>query len=150
MKISIRSIDKRNWEEVVNLEVAESQRGFVASNAYSLAEAAYTENSFPRAIYANNQAVGFAMYESLENDGRKGEYNIYRFMIDKHHQKKGFGRKALKAIIHELSELADCKRIMICYVPDNAIASAFYKSVGFREVGIDESGEMVAEIKVEH
>jgi len=144
--IELRTIDKDNWETVVSLSVNESQKAFVASNAYSLAEAAYTEASIPKAIYANGEAVGFIMYEALEADGLIGEYNIYRFMIDKHHQNKGIGRKALKLAISTISELPDCKKILICYVPNNEVAKAFYESVGFRELGLDESGEMVAVI----
>ena len=77
--------------------------------------------------------------------GKGKEYSIYRFMIDKHHQRKGYGRAAIERAIAEIEKDARAKRITVCYVPDNPVTKGFYESLGFEEVGLDEDGEMIAE-----
>jgi diamine N-acetyltransferase len=148
MKVSIKPVDENNWEEIVALKISPEQIGFVATNVYSLADAAYGKASVPLGIFNNDEAVGFVMYESLAYEGKPGEYSIFRFMIDEKHQNKGYGRLALKETISQITTFPDCNRITICYLPSNAVAKSFYESVGFTEFGIDDSGEMLAEIKI--
>ncbi|WP_298773003.1 GNAT family N-acetyltransferase [uncultured Shewanella sp.] len=148
MEISIKPVDKNNWKDIAELKVSDSQTEFVASNLYSFAEAAYEESSVPLGIFHGNEAVGFIMYESLAYKDKIGEYSIFRFMISEKHQNKGFGRIALQKTISKISTFSDCRRITICYMPNNSVAKSFYKSVGFSELGIDESGEILAEIRI--
>ena len=145
-KVTLRDVTADNWEEVVDLKVSKEQKGFVTSNAYSLAESKFDPYVRPRAIYAGRRVVGFLMYETLESEGRPHEYSIYRLMIDKRQQGKGYGRRALERAIDEIKQDAQAKRITICYEPENAVSEQFYRSVGFREVGLDEDGEIIAEI----
>ena len=147
VEIIIRDVDKSNWEDVTDLELEATQEAFVASNAYSLAEAAYEEFCTPKAIYYGELLIGFSMYESLESENLPNEYMICRLMIDKDFQKKGYGRAALKKIISIISNIRDCEKIKICYDPKNPVAKRFYSSFGFVEVGI-EDGEIIAEIDV--
>jgi len=144
-EIEIAEVDKNNWEDVVDLQLEQDQEPFVASNAYSLAEAAYDEDCFPRAVYAGTSAVGFVMFASMASAGFAGEYMICRLMIDREHQRKGYGRQALDKTIALISGLPGSTRIKICYKPDNPVAKDFYASFGFVETGLDEEGEMIAE-----
>ena len=60
--VQLREITKDNLDDVVKLEVSESQEGFVASTTYALAQAwVYKETAFPFAIYADDVLVGFIM-----------------------------------------------------------------------------------------
>lgn len=148
MKRAIRlaSIDKSNWESVVELELEKAQENFVASNAYSLAEAAYDSDCAPLAIYADDEIVGFVMYASLASEGQAGTYMICRLMVDRAHQKKGYGRQALELTIAHISSKPGSRTIKICYHPQNPVAKDFYASFGFVEAGLDEEGEMIAEM----
>ena len=148
MQIDIRDIDKTNWDDITDLEVEESQQDYVASNAYSLAEAAYEELCVPKAIYVGETLIGFAMYESLQPEQLPNEYMICRLMVDKAFQRKGFGRRALTEIISIISSIPECEKIKICYDPKNPVAKGFYSSFGFVEVDI-EDGEVIAEIEVQ-
>jgi diamine N-acetyltransferase len=148
MEIPIKPVGKNNWEDISELKVSDSQTEFVASNVYSLAEAAYEESGVPLGIFNGKEAVGFIMYESLAYEDKAGDYSIFRFMIGEKHQNKGYGRIALQKTISKISSLPDCKRITICYMPNNSVAKKFYESVGFSEVGLHESGEILAEIKI--
>lgn len=147
-KISLRDVTADNWEAVVDLELTDEQEDYVASNAYSLAESKFNSYAHPMAIYAGRKIVGFVMYETLHEDGEPETYSVYRFMIDRRHQSKGYGRQAMEIVLRTISRKSDCRRIAICYLPDNKNAKAFYASLGFCEIGIDEHGEMVAEIRI--
>ncbi len=146
-KLRLREVDAANWEEVVDLELEDEQEDYVASNAYSLAESKFNGYAVPLAIYAGKRVVGFLMYETLHEEDEPETYSIYRFMIDRRWQGKGYGRRALEQILKDIGQKSDCRRITICYVPNNKTAKEFYASLGFEEVGIDDDGEMIAEIR---
>lgn len=148
-KISLREVNAENWEEVVDLELEDEQEDYVASNAYSLAESKFNSYAVPLAIYAGKKVVGFLMYETLHEEGEPQTYSIYRLMIDRRWQGKGYGRRALELTLKDIGRKPDCRRITICYVPDNKTAKEFYRSLGFEEVGIDDDGEMIAEVLVQ-
>ena len=83
MKLSLRTINKDNVNAVLRLKVQKNQEQFVAGNSYSIAQGTYNDLSWMRAIYADDQPVGFVM---LELDPVKAEYYLWRYMIDKMHQ----------------------------------------------------------------
>lgn len=143
--IKLKPVTRRNWEAVVDLELAPEQRELVASNAYSLAESKFDPAAQPRAIYAGPRVVGFLMYEFSR---AKKKAFIYRFMIDRKHQGKGYGQAALSAAIKEIGKVPGVTKVSICYMAGNRAAKTFYAGVGFREVGRDADGEVIAELKL--
>lgn len=145
--IHLEDVTADNWEEVVDLELADDQEDLVADNAYSLAESKFNPNAVTRAIYAGKKLIGFAMYEPMIDDDRPHDYLIYRFMIDESQQGKGYGRASLMAIIEEIRRDPACQRIVISYMPENKTARKFYASLGFVEVGRDEDDEIIAELR---
>lgn len=145
MTITLRPITQENFEAVVSLNLLEHQRDFLASNSYSIAEASLFLFLVTRAVYAGELPVGFMMYACPEpGEEPPGEYGIWRFMVDADHQGKGYGRQALALLLAEIRARGDVRRIFISYVPGNQQAQAFYASFGFREMEVDEQGEMVA------
>jgi diamine N-acetyltransferase len=144
--VTLREITAENWEEIAELEVSEDQEDLVADNTYSLAESKFTPQAVTRAVYAGQKPVGFIMYEPMIEDDRPHDYLIYRFMIDRRHQGKGYGRKALEQALSEIRSNPDWERIVICYMTNNDAARKFYASLGFKETILDEDGEMIAEI----
>lgn len=145
-EVRLKDVTADNWEAVVDLELRDGQEDLVASNAYSLAESKFNPFARPRAIYSGRRIIGFLMYESLEAEGKPHEAAIYRFMIDKNHQGKGYGRAALEKTLDEIRQMPQIRKVSICYMPDNPVAKRFYESFGFVEVGRDEDGEMIAEL----
>lgn len=63
MSINFREIDKTNYNECIMLKVGDHQIHYVASNAFSLAQAAYEEELYPLGIYNYNEMVGFLLYD---------------------------------------------------------------------------------------
>ena len=61
--VSLREITAQTVGPVMRLSVAESQKGFVATNAVSLAQALFAPEAWYRAIYSGEELVGFVMLE---------------------------------------------------------------------------------------
>jgi diamine N-acetyltransferase len=144
--IRLEDVTARNWRAVARLRLAPEQEDLVASNLYSIAQSKFDPDARPRAIYAGRDLVGFLMYDVGETEGKTREASIYRFMIDRKHQGKGFGRAALAQALAEIKAISGIAKVSIGYMPENAVAKAFYASLGFAEVGKDEDGEIIAEL----
>lgn len=129
--------------QLTALELAPGQMHFVASNADSLDEARLDDDARPRVVIAQDHVVGFLMYEAPLDDD---EARIYRFMIDRAHQGKGYGKAALRAVLEEIRRLGHISHVSICYEPENAAARNLYRAAGFIEEGLDEDGEMIADL----
>lgn len=137
LNISLRKVDRHNYEAICDLEVTPEQEDYVACNMWSLVEAAYNEGYVCRGIYQDEEPVGFIMYV-LESSTKA---SIWRFMVDQQFQNKGIGRIALNLAIDEIKHIPNLREIEICYQPDNPVAAPFYQSFGFKEVGMDEDGD---------
>lgn len=147
--VELRDVTADNREAVVALELAPEQEDLVADNAYSLRESRRDPDSHPRAVYAGARVVGFLMYEIIRRKKKPYEASIYRFMIDRKHQGKGYGRAALGKALDEIKAIPDVKKITISYMPENPVAKPFYASFGFVEVARDEDGEVIAELDLQ-
>jgi len=145
LNVHLKRLNKDNWEDCAQLTVEESQQKFVASNIYSIAEVQFLENFEAYAVYDSDQMVGFTMFGLDEDDYN---YWIYRLMVDKRFQGKGYGKAALQQTIHYLRQKPDCENIMVGYHPENIVVANLYKRFGFKEKGIAPSGEMVACLKM--
>ena len=131
--VELRGITKENYEECLQLDIAESQKDFVSSTVHSLAQAwVYYDTAFPFAIYANNTMVGFIMLGYYEAEGY---YTLWKFMFDEKYQNKGYGKKAVRLGIDYLVNRFNVKEIYTAYYATNRIARNLYASIGFRETG---------------
>lgn len=145
MEVTLAAVTKENYEAVCDLDVSAEQEDYVACNMWSLVESFYNDGHTTRAIYLGKEPVGFFMWVK-ESDSL---ISIWRFMIDKKHQQKGIGRKALNLALDEIKQTPDISKIEICYNPSNPVAKDFYASFGFTEVGMDDDDEdMIAVIEL--
>ena len=136
--ITLQKVTKENLDDVLSLTVDESQKTFVSSNAESLAQAyVYSETAYPFAVYDDETVVGFIMMGYYE---AKEYYTLWKFMIDKRHQNKGYGRKALELGIQFIKDKFDAKEVYTGVVPGNDVAKNLYKSIGFKDTGLIELG----------
>ena len=106
--IHLEPIDAKNVWDVLDLKLRKEQKNFVASNEISIVQA-YTAqgtgcSAFPFAICRDKdrKPVGFlmigfneaALYELDDEEppaSLKGNYSIWRLMIDKKYQNRGYG-----------------------------------------------------------
>ena len=144
--VKLKDVTAANWRAVSALELDATQKDLVASSVYSIAESKFDTDARPRAVYAGRRIVGFLMYEVRQTKSKPHEVSIYRFMIDRRHQGKGYGRAALGKALDEIRAIPQVTKISISYMLENPVAKPFYSSFGFVEVGKDEDGEMIAEL----
>lgn len=156
--VVLRPVSGDNWQAVVQLALAPGQEEFVASNVYSLAQAAYRPELVPLAIYAigNTDApattaaetlVGFAMYSRLPDE--QGRHWIFRVMVDQSQQGKGYGRAAMLLLLERMqATISALRTITLDFHERNHVAEALYESLGFVKSGEVEEHEVVASLPV--
>ena len=147
MKIELIPVSDENREGVLALSVGEDQP-FVAPNDVSLrqAEEANAEHpgvARPFGIYADGKLVGFCMFSfDPEAEDPEDRYYLWRFMIDKSEQGKGYGQAALGEIIRYFRENG-ADRLYLSTEPENERGLHVYHKAGFRETGVIGDGEAV-------
>ena len=136
--IILREITRENIDEVLALNVDDNQKSYVSTNAESLAQAyVYSDTAYPFAVYDDDIIVGFIMMGYYE---AKEYYTLWKLMIDKRYQNRGYGKEALKLGIRFLRERFEVSEIYTGVVPENITAKNLYKSGGFKETGLIELG----------
>ncbi|MBR0137334.1 MAG: GNAT family N-acetyltransferase [Erysipelotrichaceae bacterium] len=164
MNVSLREVNYDNFDDLIDLKLNDDQKKFVASNIYSLAEAYAARASkgyaMPFGIYLDDTPIGFLMlgyYPDLEyvkyvfgdDDDIPyfivRSYLIWRFMIDKDYQHKGYGRKALQLALDYIKTFP-CGEAEYCwldYEPENEVARELYRSFGFEEQEMPEGWDEI-------
>ena len=137
--ISLRPIAEKNVLPVIKLNVTDEQQDLVAPNSVSIAQAAHTTNRWERAIYADEEPVGYVL---LSEDREKPRYYLWRYMIDQRYQGMGFGRTAMEQVIDYVRTLPNASEMFLSYVPGDHGPRAFYASLGFEDTGVEHDGEM--------
>ena len=144
-EVTLREITADTVRAVCRLEVAPEQRGFVAPNAVSIAQAHFEPKAWFRAIYAGEEPVGFVM---LSVDTETPAYYLWRFMVAAEHQGKGYGRRALDLVVEWLRDLPGATELLSSYVRGDAGPRDFYLGYGFEETGDVEEGEHVIRLEL--
>ena len=148
--VTLREITAGTVRSVIALAVAESQKGFVAPNAVSLAQALFAPEAWYRAIYFQEELVGFVMLadESLLSPlPEPPKVGVWRFMIDAKFQGRGYGRAALLKVIEHVRAKCVFDRLELSYVPGPGCPEPFYAALGFRPTGRMDESEVVLELR---
>ncbi len=161
--VHLEKVTYKNEEEIIGMDINESQYPFVADNMESLADAYIAITSgeayaYPFAIYDDDTPVGFLMlgYNEAALEGPeapeslRNNYSLWRLMIDKRYQGKGFGREAVRLAL-EFIRTWPSGRSEACvtsYNPENEVAKKLYASFGFVENGDIVDDEIVAVLKL--
>ena len=145
-QVSLREITAETVRAVIKLSVAESQKGFVAPNAVSLAQALFAPEAWYRGIYKEDELVGFVMLadESLKTPALESpEIGVWRFMVDERFQGQGIGHAALLLVIEHARSKGIFKKVELSFVPGPGCPEPFYLGVGFQHTGKVDDGEVV-------
>ena len=164
--IRLEKIDAKNIWDVIELKVTKTQKNFVASNDASILQAYTTAgtacSAFPFAICNDKRPVGFLMigyneaamydiYGDMEAPRvARNNYSIWRLMIDKKYQNRGYGREAIRLAL-DFIRTWPCGKAEFCflsYEPENEVAARLYRSMGFAENGEMDGDEIVAVMKL--
>lgn len=139
--IHIEPVNEKTFKRVLDMKLPPEQDKFVAPNIVSLAQAwLYYDEARPFAVLDGDEVVGFIMLDWDEDERTAG---IWRFMIAHEHQGKGYGRKAMEAAMQLVKDTGRFDMMHLDFVPGNDAARALYYSLGFRENGDIEDGEIV-------
>ena len=140
--IHLVDIDPGNWR--LKLEVAESQKHYVANSSVMLARAyAYRyQRSRAFVIYDDETPVGMGMYHDCpELDA----FDLSQLFIDERYQGRGYGRTATKKVLDAMKQDGEYSKVVLCYIEGNDAARKLYENFGFVEIDRDEE-EIIMEL----
>lgn len=138
--INFRAITEENFDAIVSMKRPDNEH-FVASNAYSLAQAWLYRDAgdvFPFAIYDDDEPVGFMM---LDDGSDEKCLVIWRIMFPEEHCSKGYGTAAIREVIRLAKDSSKYDFIILGCAPENHIAERVYRKVGFERTGVFSHGE---------
>ena len=124
--LHLEKVNGNNVWDILKLTVSKSQKNFVATNEISIIEAytAITGNghAFPFGIYDEDKPVGFLMigfdvddYWTDAPEIAKGNYNLWRLMIDKAYQNRGYGKEAVSLALEFIKSMPCGERNTVGY-----------------------------------
>jgi diamine N-acetyltransferase len=146
IKVRLEPVTIENWKACIALELAQDQKNFLPSNLYSIAEAQFYEHARSRVICdEHEQVVGYALFG---RDIFTNKWKVFRLMIDKSHQGRGYGEYAMREIIAQISKERDGNELLICYQDANQVARRLYAKLGFIEQEIDVEGKVTARLRL--
>jgi len=139
-----------NERKVARLKTHKSQEAFVAPVLASYADALFPEivdgspvSPILRAIEADGEVVGFVMV--ADTTVAHPEPFLWRFLIDRMHQRRGIGSMALNAVVAERSAAGD-STLVTSWQEGRGTPAPFYRSHGFVETGREIDGETEARL----
>ena len=135
--IRLELINKDNFDQVLDLEVAPKDQRRVASVEYSLAQAWLyrdSEDLFPYAVKSGQLTVGFLLlsYQPMENS-----YYIWRLLIDQKYQNQRFGKEVIQQVLQRARDDQQCHKVTVNYVIGNHKMRYILEKFGFQPVGLD-------------
>ncbi len=139
--VLLRDITAENWREALTLSLDPAQLPFVSDTACPVALAlakAYIRPGgltvTPFGIYAGCTMVGF--FALAYEPGSANRYLLMHFLIDRRHQRRGYGLGALQALVVLLHDrFPDCVSLDLTVHPDNHPAQVLYTRFGFEDTG---------------
>ena len=138
--INFKEIDKDNFKAVINMEVNDDQKGFMENNLYSIAECTFEKDFVAKAVYDDDEPVGFVLYYFVKDD--PDYVFLHRFMINKNQQGKKLGRAALNVAVNMFKEeFPSIACVELMHYPDNLKAEYLYESLGFKPTGENRESE---------
>jgi diamine N-acetyltransferase len=140
MTVQLREITDANRNAVLALRVAPNQEHLADGVGPALAEAAADPTAHPwyRAVYADDEPVGFVM---LADDVPPGHpllpyrYYLWRLLIDARHQRRGHGHATLDAIVAYLHTRPGAHTLVTSVAPAPTGPLGFYLNYGFTDTG---------------
>jgi diamine N-acetyltransferase len=146
--VSLREITDENRHAVLAVTVTPDQKRFVGTVAGALTDAQEIPQGKPwyRAIYADDQTVGFVMISwnvTPEPPRIIGPWFLWKLLIDEGHQRRGYGREAIR-LVADIVRANGAAELLTSCVPGDDGPEPFYRRLGFTPTGeLDENGEVI-------
>mgnify|MGYP001807942221 CR=1 FL=1 len=129
--IVLSDVTAATVRSICALEPSVNQKGYVAPNAVSIAQAYFEPSARFKAVCVGETPIGFVMWRPR---CAPDVANLWRFMIDHRHQGKGYGMAALMLLCRDL-RTSGFRTLETSVVLGHASPLEFYRALGFRETG---------------
>lgn len=152
--IQLKEITKDNLFKVIDLwdTLDSDQKTCVAPNVVSIAQAYVNlDVAWPRAIYANEDLIGFVMLSLKDLDIKEDDqpsYFLWRFMISKPYQNQGFGKQVLD-LIYKKCIKDDVKFLYTSCDMKTSMPYQFYINYGFIDTHEMDDDEEILKIPID-
>jgi len=145
--IELREVDEVVREELVRKVVmTDDQLRFVSDVEESIQEAAEVPEANPwyRGVYDDGVPVGFVMiaWDVPPTDGLIGPWFLWKLLIDRDHQRRGYGQAVLDLIVQIVRENGGTE-LFTFYTDRPGGPGPFYARLGFVPTG-EHQGEVLA------
>lgn len=149
MTVELREVTKDTVSSVCKLDAGDGGKQ-VAPNAVSIAQAYFSPEAWFRAIHAGDELVGFVMLydHTLAEAPEEPEFFLWRLMIDRRHQGKGYGHLAVERLVEHVRARPGAERLLVSHVQGAERLSCFYQSLGFRYTGKEDEGELIMALEL--
>ena len=159
--LEARPVDRETVTDLIRLRVREDQMDLIASNAATIAQAAYEPHAWLRGLWVGKTPVGLiamvdfgaeaaeaaASRASQEQTGADAEppwpenaAYLWRLMIDAKHQGRGYGRAAIEMAFAQARRWG--RETFCLHVADHEeSALPFYRRYGLAPTGRIDDGE---------
>ncbi len=144
-----REVTRETLLPLIKLKVAPDQEKLVASNAVTIAQAAYEPQSVVFGLWDGDEAVGLLAMINLPRhpDGLKpGDVPdaayLWRLLISAEHQGKGYGRAAIE-MAKQIARDWGYSKLAASVVDAPNSNMGFYEALGFRQTGDVVEDELV-------
>jgi RimJ/RimL family protein N-acetyltransferase len=149
--VELVEVTHQNLREVSALQTHRFQRRFVAPMERNLAQALVPEivkdgvAAVPwyRAVVADGEVVGFVMYSDVSPV--EPYPFLWRFLIDRMHQRRGVGTRAIEAVIEHVRSEGH-RALGVSWVDAPGGPRPFYERLGFVPTGELDGDEIVARL----
>ena len=145
--VTLQEVIRENWAACAVLSIHDHQRGYVASNLFTIAESKFEQHYQLRAILSGERVVGMLAYCHEDDPEDLDLYWIFRLLIGKDYQRQGYAAQAMRLALEEI-RLSGATRVRTMHKPNNAAASALYTGLGFKPIGIHDDGDTLLEISL--
>ena len=149
MTVHLREVTRETVIAVCKLDAGDDRK-HVAPNSVSIAQAHFQGEAWFRAVYEDEQLVGFVMlYDpTLTEQPDEPDFFLWRLMIDMAHQGMGYGQAAVEALVEHVRTRPGGRRLLVSHVKGADRLPRFYRSLDFAYTGDEADGELVMERKL--
>ena len=133
--IELIEINAQNYPEAARLSVSDEQQRFL-DTAQGILARGYVyrgDNARVLGIAADGRLVGLLLCRDLDEE--PACYDLQQFMVDRRHQRRGYGAAALRLLLALLARERQFENVEVCVDRDNAPALGLFTAAGFVDTG---------------
>lgn len=149
--IHFKKVSMKDCSQIIEMQLLESQEEyvmpFVDSLAQSYSDLFEEEVTLTYALCQGDKPVGLVEicygkggeFPDLKD---KPVYELFRLLVDRNYQKKGYGTEAVRLFLNYVKEkpLGEAENIVVSVVEGNDVALRLYEKFGFTVFGRDKYG----------